>query len=70
MQIVRQPKVYDAIVVGSGAAGGMTALVLCQAGAKFLMLEAGANYVASEVVGITRSGSYHGGREGRKPCAF
>ena len=44
MQILRQPKVYDAIVVGSGAAGGMTALVLCQSGAKVLMLEAGANY--------------------------
>jgi len=44
MQILRQPKVYDAIVVGSGAAGGMTALVLCQAGAKVLMLEAGAHF--------------------------
>src|SRR5207247_10195398 len=44
MQILRQPKVYDAIVVGSGAAGGLTALVLCQAGAKVLMLEAGANF--------------------------
>src|SRR5207245_11063853 len=44
MQILRQPKVYDAVVVGSGAAGGLTALVLCQAGAKVLMLEAGANF--------------------------
>src|SRR5439155_25085884 len=47
MQILRQPKVYDAIVVGSGAAGGLTALVLCQAGAKVLMLEAGANFDAA-----------------------
>jgi choline dehydrogenase-like flavoprotein len=36
--------VYDAIVVGSGAAGGMTALVLTRAGAKVLMLEAGGWY--------------------------
>ena len=35
---------YDAIIVGSGAAGGMSAYVLTKAGLKVLMLEAGRNY--------------------------
>src|SRR5262245_63471107 len=34
-------KVYDAIIVGSGAAGGMAAYVLASAGMKTLLLEAG-----------------------------
>lgn len=38
-------KAYDAIVVGSGAAGGQTAYTLALEGAKVLMLEAGRNYV-------------------------
>lgn len=40
-QIIPSPKVYDAIIVGSGAGGGMAAYVLTRAGAKCLMLEAG-----------------------------
>ena len=40
-QVIRSPKVYDAIIVGSGAGGGMAAYVLTKAGAKCLMLEAG-----------------------------
>jgi choline dehydrogenase-like flavoprotein len=35
---------YDAIVVGSGAGGGMSAYVLAHAGLKVLMLEAGRDY--------------------------
>ena len=35
---------YDVIVIGSGAAGGMAAHVLTQAGVKVLMLEAGRKY--------------------------
>jgi choline dehydrogenase-like flavoprotein len=38
-------KVYDAIVVGSGACGGWAAMELAKAGMKVLMLEAGSNVV-------------------------
>ena len=43
-QVRASSKIYDAIIVGSGAGGGMAAYVLTQAGAKCLMLEAGRWY--------------------------
>ncbi len=38
---MQRPKKYDAVIVGSGAAGGMAAYMLTKAGMKVLVLEAG-----------------------------
>jgi choline dehydrogenase-like flavoprotein len=43
-QSIPNRKVYDVIIVGSGAGGGIAAYVLARAGAKCLMLEAGSWY--------------------------
>ena len=41
IQLKRSTEVHEAVVIGSGAGGGMTAYVLANAGLKVLMLEAG-----------------------------
>lgn len=43
-QIKVQPKIYDAIIVGSGAGGGMAAYTLANAGLSVALLEAGPAY--------------------------
>ena len=44
LQIKKQSKQYDAVIVGSGAGGGMAAYILSKAGLKVCLLEAGPMY--------------------------
>ncbi|MBN9352154.1 MAG: GMC family oxidoreductase [Chitinophagaceae bacterium] len=44
LQVKEQPKKYDAVIIGSGAGGGMAAYVLANAGLKVCLLEAGPYY--------------------------
>jgi len=43
-QIKEQSTVYDVVIIGSGAGGGMAAYELTKAGAKVCVLEAGQYY--------------------------
>lgn len=47
-QIKKESKVYDAVIVGSGAGGGMAAKVLAEAGLEVLLLEAGQPYDSAQ----------------------
>ncbi|MFD1820258.1 Choline dehydrogenase [Pseudarcicella hirudinis] len=53
-QIKEQPKVYDVVIVGSGAGGGMAAHELTKAGAKVCVLEAGQMYDPADPKNITQ----------------
>lgn len=44
LQIKKNAKQYDAVIVGSGAGGGMAAYMLSKAGLKICLIEAGAMY--------------------------
>jgi len=41
LQVKKQPKKYDVVIVGSGAGGGMSAYILAKAGLKVWIIEAG-----------------------------
>ena len=53
-QIKKAPTVYDAVIVGSGAGGGMAAYMLTKAGAKVLLLEAGGYFDPADPKYITQ----------------
>ncbi|HXG63508.1 MAG TPA: GMC family oxidoreductase [Blastocatellia bacterium] len=48
MQVIRSPKVYDVIVIGSGASGGMAGWNLTRQGVSVLMLDAGRRFNRDE----------------------
>jgi choline dehydrogenase-like flavoprotein len=41
LEVVRTAGAYDALVIGAGATGGLAALLLCEAGLRVLVLDAG-----------------------------
>jgi len=43
-QVIKQPRVYDVIVIGSGASGGMAAWNLTRQGVSVLVLDAGSRF--------------------------
>ena len=64
---------YDVIVVGSGAAGGMCALILAVNGVKVLMLEAGRHYdpvTETPMFQLPSEAPLRGGWTPEKPFGF
>jgi choline dehydrogenase-like flavoprotein len=53
-QVKKAPAVYDVVIVGSGAGGGMAAYMLAKAGAKVALLEAGGYYDPADPKYITQ----------------
>ncbi|MEJ2541673.1 MAG: GMC family oxidoreductase, partial [Gemmatimonadota bacterium] len=68
-----QQEEYDAIVVGSGAAGGMTAFILSVNGLRVLMLEAGRDYdpvTETPMFQLPMEAPLRGGWTPEKPFGF
>lgn len=64
---------YDVIVVGSGAAGGMTALICAVNGLRVLMLEAGRDYdpeTETPMFQLPKDAPLRGGGYAEKPFGF
>jgi choline dehydrogenase-like flavoprotein len=64
---------YDVIVVGSGAGGGMSALILSIAGLKVLMLEAGRHYdpvIETPMFNLPKEAPLRGASTPDKPFGF
>ncbi len=53
--MIKRP--YEAIIIGSGATGGVAALTLAQAGVRALVIEAGPELTAKEAIGSEPSNS-------------
>lgn len=63
---------FDAVVVGSGAGGGMVAWTLTRAGARVLMLEAGRDYSPDEapMLNLSRDAPLRGAGTPDKPFGY